>query len=110
MLRPGIGVMEVARAKSPVANVEIARENAEIFRARVDVFRIAHAGAELAKKHGNATLAIEREQLDVSAANRQFLQPLGSAASAKRKPAGFVSVVFASLSDFTRSKTLLRNS
>src|SRR5881396_2545863 len=64
--------MKIPGAQNGCAEVKIAGEQIQIFRAFMRVHRITRARIELPEQHGPSSLAVHREQLDPCARHRQL--------------------------------------
>src|ERR1039458_9029708 len=70
-------MMKVPRAQGATADVEVASQNIEVFRAGVDVGGVADPGFEFSEEHRVTALGLEGEELDPGACDGQLL-PAGS--------------------------------
>src|ERR1035441_2010147 len=66
-------MMKVARAQGATADLEVASQYVEVFRASVDMGRVTDAGFEFAEEHRVTSLGLEGEELDPGACDGQLL-------------------------------------
>src|ERR1035437_4128954 len=70
-------MMKVARAQGATADLEVASQYVEVFRASVDMGRVTDAGFQLAEEDRVTALRLEGKELDPGACDGQLL-PAGS--------------------------------
>src|ERR1039458_9718029 len=66
-------MMKVARAQGATADLEVASQDVEVFRANVDMGRVTDAGFQLAEEDRVTALGLEGEELDPGACDGQLL-------------------------------------